>query len=130
MCSSRGCRCGLPEAIAEVLEDAGYAVALASRSQTALELLHIGEHVPDLVLLDSVASEIEAYALMLEMSKAPRLSRIPTVLLSATRAVSVQAPNMRGLLHKPVNLDELLAIVSECIAAAPDPLAAPRAPDA
>jgi CheY-like chemotaxis protein len=104
------------EAIADALYDEGYTVMMAREGRAALELLQAHEQPPDLMLLDIMMPELDGYELLSELSKSARLALIPTVLFSASDRPRMSWPNVRGFLHKPVRLEKLIDVVSNCMA--------------
>lgn len=69
---------------------------------------------PDLMLLDLELPQMSGCELLQRLSEQPSLMRIPVVLMTASRQVELLAPreSYRMLLHKPFELDEVLAIVA------------------
>lgn len=98
----------------EALTDAGHQVTLARDGRAALAA--VGATHPDLILMDlmlPVMNGIEA-SRALKACSDPLRAQIPIVAMSAGVNLRVAAHEglVEGLLPKPFNLDELLAIVT------------------
>ncbi|MFY0564323.1 response regulator [Archangium lansingense] len=98
------------EALRDILDDAGYSVVLAFHGQMALELLGtIGP--PCLVLLDWMMPVMDGAQFLHLLRENPLYDTVKVILCTASgRDVP---PGAQGLLRKPFELDELLAVVSE-----------------
>jgi two-component system, chemotaxis family, chemotaxis protein CheY len=108
------------EAIAEILEQEGYRVAVAEDGVHALELLTEVAR-PCLLLVDLVMPKMDGWLLLQALSKNDRLATIPVVVLSA--ASSASQLEGRIVVKKPVDMAILLQIVREhcCGERGPDP---------
>ncbi|MCY1074635.1 response regulator [Archangium lansingense] len=98
------------EALRDILDDAGYSVVLAFHGQMALELLGtMGP--PCLVLLDWMMPVMDGAQFLHLLRENPLYDTVKVILCTASgRDVP---PGAQGLLRKPFELDELLAVVSE-----------------
>ncbi len=110
----------LREALSEVLVDEGYRVDCAANGLEALEQLNRGI-APDLIVLDLVMPVMDGWAFRDAQRLAPRLARIPTMVLSAS--FPPDSPRMRSLevqavLSKPVSIDRLLRAMQRLLPAA------------
>ena len=68
----------------EVLNAAGYEVAVATSGETALETARNGK--PDLVLLDVMMTEMDGFEVCRRFRADPLLADVPIIFLSAGRA--------------------------------------------
>jgi two-component system, OmpR family, response regulator CpxR len=93
------------EIIAEVLRDEGYDVVCAENGAVALRELR-GPTPPELVLLDLMMPVMSGWEVLEQLQSSGELGRIPVVVISA-----MAAPGVSEQLTKPVDLDELLAVV-------------------
>ena len=98
------------EAIAVILEEEGYEVAVAEDGQHALRLL--GEIArPCLLLVDLIMPNMNGWQLMNALSDDDRLATIPVVVVSA----AAKPPKIDGqiVVKKPLDLPLLLEIVRD-----------------
>lgn len=98
------------EALAAVLESAGYSVLLAENGQAALELMKIERNLPSLILLDLMMPVMDGWQFRERQKADPRLSAVPVVIISAGGRVEEKAENLAasGWLRKPVTIPVLL----------------------
>jgi DNA-binding response OmpR family regulator len=108
----------LTELLQMVLEDAGYAVALAENGRVAI--VSAAKDPPDLVVLDVVMPEMDGWATSDHLLSHERTARIPIIFLSARVAAADQLRGWyRGCfdyLTKPFDIQELLEKVSQALA--------------
>jgi CheY-like chemotaxis protein len=101
------------EALAELLTEEGYAVASAANGAEALALLEL-EAPPSLILLDLMMPVMDGWAFRSAQRRDPRLSRIPVLVLSASR-VGDGGPEAElaadAFLQKPFDLEALVGFV-------------------
>jgi DNA-binding response OmpR family regulator len=71
----------LRESMAEILEDAGYAVREARDGREALD--EAGEHPPDLILLDLMMPRMDGWQFRSIQKQRPDLAAIPVIVMSA-----------------------------------------------
>jgi len=96
------------EALREILDDAGYRVAVAHHGKRALELL--GEiDRPCMVLLDRMMPEMDGEQFIQRFRQQAAYSTVPVILCTASGSTMI--PGVQGLLKKPFELDELLSIL-------------------
>jgi CheY-like chemotaxis protein len=109
------------EAIIDVLADASYQPLSARDGQDALDQLGAATALPCLILLDVMMPGMDGWGFRQVQSADPRLGAIPVVVLTAHTNASQTAKRMHaaGSLKKPVELEELLAIVDRFCSAAP-----------
>lgn len=98
------------DTVAEVLQDAGYAVVTAENGRAALALLRGTSRLPSVILLDLMMPTMDGWQFRTEQKKDPRLSPIPIIAFSARgQAGELDAAEW---LRKPVTLDALLNVVA------------------
>lgn len=88
-----------------VLEQEGYDVLSAENGEQAL--VQVRRSHPDLMLLDLMMPVLSGWEVLEALEESGELGSIPIVVVSA-----MCAPGVRECLCKPVDLDELLAVVS------------------
>jgi CheY-like chemotaxis protein len=100
----------LRDALAAILDDAGYAVCTAADGRDALAVA--AEHPPALVLLDLQMPVMDGPAALVGLRQLPE--HIPVVFMSAgLRAREAAARHdVDGYLEKPFEVDELLRLVA------------------
>jgi CheY-like chemotaxis protein len=97
---------GIRESLEEALTDAGYEVVVAANGRQALGML---SPRPALMLIDLMMPELDGWELLDELGRSASLADIPVCVLSA---IAKQAPpGAKAVLHKPIDLDVLLATV-------------------
>lgn len=100
------------ELLAEMLVDAGYAVAEAANGQEALDYLRRGDGAPSLILLDLMMPVLSGPELLEIMAADEALSALPVVVISAV-AERGTAPGVRRFLKKPVSSAVLRKVVAQ-----------------
>jgi CheY-like chemotaxis protein len=102
------------DAVQQVLEEAGYQVAVAINGREALELLQTGP-TPALVLLDLMMPVMSGEEFIQRQRQDPTLAQIPVVILTADGRIKEKAASLRasGYVRKPVTLDGLLSIARQ-----------------
>jgi CheY-like chemotaxis protein len=91
-----------------VLEEEGYAVAVAWNGAEALALLRETPSKPALVILDILMPVMDGAALYREMKADPALADIPIIISTSDPS---KAPSNVLMIRKPVALDLLLDTV-------------------
>jgi len=97
------------DATAERLKDAGFEVRGASNGRDALELLATLR--PDLIILDWKMPVMSGEELLAALRADASLASIPAVILTALRPWEITVMDAT-ILHKPVQMKELLKVVS------------------
>jgi len=97
----------LRETIAELLSEDGYRVVTAEHGSRALERMR-GEHVC-MVLLDLMMPSKSGFQVLTELIGDPAMPKVPVGVISAL--VTETPIGTVGVLHKPFDLDRLLALV-------------------
>jgi CheY-like chemotaxis protein len=109
------------EGIAFLLREAGYDVVAAADGWEGLSLLRNGS-APDLILLDMMMPRgLDGWHFLAARKENPALATIPVVITTGISAASeewVLALGGFGLLRKPFEVDDLLALVRKCLEAA------------
>lgn len=106
------------ETLAEVLAEEGYLVATAQHGAQALEKLSQGLR-PRLILLDLMMPVMDGWQLLRCLHGAKELGDIPVIVVSAARDRVPEGA--RNYLHKPLDLETLLAAVEGQCPHAPHP---------
>jgi CheY-like chemotaxis protein len=105
-------------ALADVLEDEGYEVACAANGLEALS--HLRRRIaPSVILLDLAMPVMDGWSFRALQRRDARLSRIPTVAVSASLEASGEALAelaVDAFLPKPFDLDELIGTVQRLCA--------------
>lgn len=95
------------EGIQKLLESSGFEVYTAINGQDALEVLTTIPR-PGIILLDLMMPVMNGHQLIKALHADPRYADIPLV---AVTAAPVSLRGVSAFLHKPPDLDELLAVV-------------------
>ena len=98
--------------IENILESEGHEIILANSGLTALE--QVEKFIPDLILLDVMMPKINGFEVTKRIRANQNLPFIPIVLITAYDQASVVTGLDSGaddFIHKPVEIDELLARV-------------------
>jgi CheY-like chemotaxis protein len=109
----------LREALGQVLADEGYGLASARDGLEAVNYLKKGNR-PDVILLDLSMPVVNGWEFRMFQKRDPELARIPVVIITAgdysREEVAWLEPS--ELIHKPVDLTRLLAVLRRKCAAA------------
>lgn len=105
------------ETLTHLLQAEGYTVLRAANGVQALEQLRGGH--PNVMLLDLMMPVMSGWEVLEELDESGELEKVPIVVVSA-----MGAPGARVCLRKPVNLEELLAVVGTCCRETPRSTAA------
>jgi CheY-like chemotaxis protein len=97
------------EALGDLLESHGYAVASARHGAEALELLGRSP-LPDLIVLDLLMPTMDGWEFRRRQKLDPRIAKIPVVVVSASSAA--KPIDADSILRKPVDIDRLLETVA------------------
>jgi CheY-like chemotaxis protein len=102
------------ETLVELLESYGHAAIGAEHGREALEKLdRLGR--PCLIVLDLMMPVMDGRTFRLEQLKKPEISSVPVVVISAYDESPERLRDMQALayLRKPINLTELMRVVSQ-----------------
>jgi len=96
----------------ETLRDRGYAVESAGDGEQAIQLLRAGAR-PGLILLDLMMPRMSGSEFRMAQLADRALSDLPVVLLSADGRMEEKAVALKvqGAIRKPIDLDELFALI-------------------
>jgi two-component system response regulator CpxR len=109
------------EVLIHLLEQEGYTVLGAENGLQAL--VQLRESQPNLMLLDLMMPVMSGWEVLEALAETGELARIPVIVVSA-----MCAPGAQACLRKPVDLDELLALVGRYCHEATAPAEATGAP--
>ncbi len=100
------------DALSRALELEGYRVSVAANGRVAWEKLH-AEPPPALVLLDLMMPVMNGAELLTLLRADAQLRALPVVLVTAFGTSAAEfAPSSEGMLSKPIDLDQLMQLVS------------------
>lgn len=106
------------EVLALLLRNAGYQIATASDGEEAL--VRLREERPDLVITDYWMPKMDGLELCRHMREDDEWRSIPVLLMTAAYDVRVPpAPEVNGILPKPIQYPAILSIIKEVLAAKP-----------
>lgn len=103
------------EAIAEVLEQEGYAVAQARSGAEALQHLSGATAPPSAILLDLMMPVMDGWEFLSRREKNGHWASIPVVVISADSTARERIEAQTGIvayLRKPIDIDQLLDILA------------------
>jgi CheY-like chemotaxis protein len=105
------------DAVCELLEDEGYAVATAGDGVEALEWLRAAAQAPGLILLDLVMPRMSGRDFLDELRRDPRLAQPPIIALSAAPEpyCRIEAPRCDAYALKTSPFEDLLRLVRLCL---------------
>ena len=95
-----------------LLRQGGYNVFLAENGKKAIEILE-NIHVPDLILLDIEMPVMSGLDFLKATKSNPKFAGIPVIILSAAKAGEVDL--IEEIIHKPFNIEDLLASISKIL---------------
>jgi two-component system, chemotaxis family, chemotaxis protein CheY len=101
--------------VADVLTDAGYAVATACNGAEALD--HVRQTRPDAVLLDLMMPIMDGWSFLRECHTQGVCEGVPIGIMSAAHnaGATVNMWNVNALIAKPFALEELLTAVERMV---------------
>ncbi len=108
------------EGMAVILRQAGYSVVAFPDGQAALNYL-TSKPAPDLILLDMLIPPpgCDGWRFLQQRKRLPGLAGIPVIITTGIGIASNEwaaSLGACGLLHKPIDLEALLAEVRRCLA--------------
>jgi two-component system, chemotaxis family, chemotaxis protein CheY len=97
--------------LARHLQREGFVPIEANSGAQCLKLVH--ENEVDVILLDLMMPEMDGYEFRSRQLRSPALCEIPVVVVTGSGEDCVSTVDLRGapVAHKPVNADNLLAII-------------------
>jgi CheY-like chemotaxis protein len=99
--------------VCAVLESAGYKVGFVRDGRELLDAMNQGP-LPSLVLLDLMMPRSDGWRALALMSESARLAEVPVLIVTAFDSVEDLPPG-RPVLHKPVDADVLVDMVSRLL---------------
>jgi signal transduction histidine kinase len=105
---------GIREAVSEILEEEGYAVAVAENGREALDSLQSGD-VPDLIILDLRMPVMDGWEFRAVQKNDPALASVPVIAISADGSAKAEAIAAHAYLRKPVSMVKLLETVARVL---------------
>jgi CheY-like chemotaxis protein len=104
------------ETMAQVLESEGHRVTTARDGTDALEAFARGER-PELIVLDLMMPGMNGWDLRAALRRDPELASVPVIVVSAIPPGSERLGELDAveILHKPFELDTLLAAVDRAL---------------
>ncbi len=100
------------DALAQILEYEGYAVATACDGREALQYLR-DSPTPDLIVLDLMMPIMNGWELRAELAKVPTFAKVPIVVMTAlAQAAEIEAD---AIVAKPIDLKSLLHIMDRLL---------------
>jgi DNA-binding response OmpR family regulator len=111
------------DAIAEVLEEEGYQVSRARTGVDALEQLGRSHRLPAAIVLDLMMPLMDGWEFWSLQQSHYEWASIPVVVISADTNAKDKSSALRPIacLRKPLDIDELLAILTRVTSAAGGP---------
>lgn len=108
------------DALSQILEEEGYAVATAANGQEALDVLRTGPP-PRIILLDLMMPVMNGWQFRAEQRNDPSLSRIPVIVISADNNVAdkARAIGVHECFRKPIEISGLLATLARYVPTEP-----------
>jgi len=103
---------GAREALSDCLEMEGFKVASARNGQEALDYLHHSP-APKVILLDLFMPVMTGWEFREAQKKDASIARIPVVVVSAFGAAVTRQIDADLVMHKPLDLDRLVAVIRE-----------------
>lgn len=98
---------GIRESLAELLEEEGYAVAMAKDGGEAISFLESGTP-PCMVLLDLIMPVMDGNEVYARMQADARLHKVPVVITTSDPS---RAPSGTVVMKKPINVSRLLSVL-------------------
>lgn len=105
------------EALMALLNNEGYDAAGARSGLAALNTMTWQRYLPDVIVLDLLMPTMDGEQFHAVLQKHPQWSRIPIVLCTGRPGQSTLA--VFGVLEKPFDLEQMLALVKRACAARP-----------
>lgn len=114
------------DTLKDILETEGFDVHVAFDGVAGLIEMHKMDPPPDAVLLDlMLPGSLSGWDFLVEKQKDPKLASIPVVIVTASPPPVARTHCLDGaavLLHKPFDIDRLLAILRHVRNSDPGPL--------
>jgi DNA-binding response OmpR family regulator len=101
-------------ALGDIFDFEGYRVALCANGKEALEYLR-SEPLPALIILDLQMPVMNGWQFRREQNKDARFAAVPVVVITALQ--SAGDIDVAEIVHKPIDIDRLLAVVRKLLRA-------------
>jgi CheY-like chemotaxis protein len=101
-------------ALGDIFDFEGYRVALCANGKEALEYLR-SEPLPALIILDLQMPVMNGWQFRREQNKDARFAAVPVVVITALQ--SAGDIDVAEIVHKPIDIDRLLAVVRKLLLA-------------
>lgn len=101
----------IAQALAFIVEDAGYTPQIAIHGKRALEL--ISAHRPDLIITDMMMPQMNGKELIAVLRADPELHALPIVLMSAAGKRYMDGSGADAMLSKPFEIQEVEDILHQ-----------------
>jgi CheY-like chemotaxis protein len=102
----------LRDTISDVVRDAGYATLPFPGAREALTGLRSLQALPGLILLDLMMPGMSGWDFRHEQLSDPVLRKVPVVVITASRDLARNPISANEILHKPVDVETLLASIA------------------
>ncbi len=114
----------------ELLLDEGYDVTAYKNGQEAWDALNARKKLPDLIILDFMMPLMDGYEFTEQLSRIPRFTPIPILVLSADARAKTKLsfPKIARYMKKPMDLDRFLVVVEELVSSPRRPEMDPAQP--
>ena len=101
------------ETLRSLFEDRGHPVLCAENGAEAIALLRTASPLPAVILLDLAMPVMDGYAFRREQLADPAIASVPVVIVTAETHVDEKCQRLSAAhgLRKPIDVDELLAVV-------------------
>lgn len=100
---------------------AGYSVDEADDGLVALNV--IDNNPPDLIILDLMLPTVDGFVVQQDISARTRTRTIPVIIVTGTNDELPENLGVASVLRKPVDPDEVLAVVRRCLRPSEEPAA-------
>lgn len=100
--------------LSELFKSEGYVLSQAYDGRQALDLLHSGQELPSVILLDVMMPVMDGIEFRQAQKQDPLIDKIPVVVMSADSNSQAKAKmlDVNEFIRKPIdNVDKLLEIV-------------------
>jgi CheY-like chemotaxis protein len=105
---------GARAALGDILDLEGYNVALSANGAEALDYLH-NEPLPDLIILDLQMPVMNGWQFRREQIKIAEFAAVPVIVITAFQ--SAGDIDVREIVHKPIDIERLLALIRQLLLA-------------
>ena len=101
----------------EMLEKLGHEVITADNGRDGVSIAT--DEQPDVVLMDIVMPDMNGFQATRQITRGEETKHIPVIIVSSknqeTDKVWGQRQGARGYITKPVDIDELVSVIKECV---------------